>query len=391
METEEGEAPKGANILVVENEVDTRTTLCAMLEDAGYKVTGLAKGAEALEMIRSQPFNVVITDIKLPDVDGMEIPELTKEINPDTAIIMMTGHASVETARDAVNQGAYAYFVKPVNPGEMKTAIANALKQQRLALENKRLVDDLQRSNKLLVKANEELRKATKAKSEFLAHMSHELRTPLNAIIGFSELLIDEVPGEINEEQRQCLNDVLSGGRHLLSLISDVLDLSKIESGKIDLRLKRVAMSKVIDSLRSTMMPILARKKQSLDIEIEDGLPPVHADEAKVRQVLLNLLSNSAKFTPDGGKLRVEAVRNGNRCQVSVVDNGIGIKQKYQKRIFEAFYRVDNPLTEEKGGTGLGLALARQIVEQHGGQIWVESEYGKGSRFTFTLPLATPD
>lgn len=148
----------GATIMVVEDDTGTRTTLCGILEDAGYRVIGLERGADALEMMRGSPFNAVITDIRLPDVDGIEILRLAKEINPELVVIMMTGYASVETAIDAVNQGAYAYFVKPVNPDEMKTTIANALKQQRLSLENKRLVESLQCTNKLLLEANEELR-----------------------------------------------------------------------------------------------------------------------------------------------------------------------------------------------------------------------------------------
>jgi len=383
--------PETDSILVVEDEAGTRATLSAILEDAGYEVTGLEKGTEARKMIRSHSFNVIITDIRLPDVGGLEILELAKEINPDVAVIMMTGYASIETAVNAVNEGAYAYFVKPVNPDEIKTTITNALKQQRLSLENKRLVESLQRSNKLLFEANEELKKATQAKSEFLASMSHELRTPLNVIIGFSELMRDKVPGKINEEQRQCLSDILDSSHRLLNLVNEVLDLSKVESGKMEFKLENVALTEVIESLTRTMLPVLAPRKQSLDIEIEEGLPAVHVDEGRLEQVLLNLATNSSKFTPDGGKLKIEAVRNGDWCQVSVIDNGIGIKEEDQERIFEPFCWLDNPLTKEKSGTGLGLALVETIVEKYGGRIWVESEYGKGSRFTFTLPLAITD
>ena len=201
--------------------------------------------------------------------------------------------------------------------------------------------------------------------------------------------MMDEVPGGVNEEQRQCLDDILSSGNHLLDLINEVLDLSKIESGKMELRITDFALTEVIKSLRSTMMPMLARRRQSLDVKVEKGLPKVRADKARVRQVLLNLLSNAAKFTPDGGRLKIEAVREGDWCQVSVVDNGIGIQQEDQGRIFEAFYRADNSITREAGGTGLGLTLSKQIIEVHGGRMWVQSEYGKGSQFTFTLPLAT--
>jgi len=377
-----------ATIMVVEDERGARMTLCGILEDAGYSVIGVENGTEALEAIRGSEFDVVIADIRLPDADGMEILELAKEINPDATVIMVTGYASVETAIDAVNQGAYAYFVKPVSLDEIKTIIATALKHQRLLQENKRLVESLQRSNKLLSETNKELRKATQAKSEFLAHMSHELRTPLNVVIGFSELMLDEVPGRINEEQRRCLNDIWGSGKHLLSLINEILDLSKIESGKMELRLNNVGLTALIASLYNTVKAMLAPKKQSLEIEVAEGLPSVRADKAKVRQVFLNLLSNAIKYTPDGGKLRIEAVGDGDWCRVSVIDNGIGIKKENRERIFEPFCQLDGPLTEGKGGTGLGLTIARQILEKHGGRIWVESEYGKGSRFTFTLPLA---
>jgi len=427
----EGIMPTTATIIVVEDEIGARITLCGILEDAGYRVIGVERGAEALEVIKGNQFEAVITDIRLPDVSGMEILDLAKEINPDAAVIVITGYASMETAVDAVNQGAYAYFVKPVNPDELKTTIANALRQQRLSQENKRLVESLQRSNKLFSETNEELKieiterkrleeelqakneqldtkneelitrqqelmdktreveEANHLKSEFMAHMSHELRTPLNVIIGFSELMIDEISGKINEEQRQCLNDILDSGKQLLNLINDIIDLSKIESGKVEFKLRSFAIADVIESLQSVMTPILTPRKQTLMVTVEEGLPPVHADKAKVRQVLINLLSNSTKFTPDGGELRIEAVKEGDWCQVSVIDNGIGINKEDQERIFESFCYIDNPLTEEKGGTGLGLTIIKQIVERHGGQVWVESEYGKGSRFTFTLPLAT--
>lgn len=396
-------------VILVEDEAGTRATLCGILEDTGYEVIGLERGAEALETIRGNHFDVIITDIRLPDADGMDILELAKEINPDAAVIMMTGYASMETAVDAVNHGAYAYFLKPINPDELKTAIANALKQQRLLIENKRLVDSLQYSNKLLFEANAQLRQeitertrveqelidksgeveeANRLKSEFLAHMSHELRTPLNAIIGFSELLIDGVLGKITQKQKKCLTDILASSQHLLSLINEVLDLSKIESGKTELRLTNFTMTDIIEPLKSSIMPMLTSRKQSLEIEVPDNLPPVRADKAKVRQVLLNLISNAIKFTADGGQLKIKAAWRNDWCQVSVSDNGIGINQEDQERMFEPFCQLDNSLTREKSGTGLGLTIARQIIERHGGQIWVESDYGKGSRFTFTLPLS---
>lgn len=264
------------------------------------------------------------------------------------------------------------------------------------------MVAALERSGKMLQENNEELMAqqqelAEKArelaqvshhKSEFLAHMSHELRTPLNIIIGFSELMLDGVTGKLNEEQRQCLEDVLNSGHHLLSLINEVLDLSKIEAGEMELKLSNIRLHSVIQSLRNEMMPLLTAKKQSFEVDVEEGFPPVRADSDKVRQVLLNLLSNAIKFTPEGGKLKIEAVSENNHGRISVIDNGIGIKKDDQERIFEPFCRLEDQTGKKESGTGLGLTIAKQIIEKHSGRIWVESEYGKGSRFTFTLPLA---
>ena len=378
------------NILVIDDDVARLKALSAGLGAMGHSVTTAATGREALALLGKQPFNIVIAEIKLPDVSGREILETTKELNPEVAIIMLTDHASLEMAVNAIDEGAYAYILEPEAISELKTLINNALREQELLAKNRKLVDSLQRSNKSLEKTNRALEQASHAKSDFMAKMSHELRTPLNVIIGFAELMLDRVPGEVNEEQRQCLDDILASGQHLLGLINGILDLSKIEAGKAELKLADTALPNLIESVRSAMMPILVPRGQSLDVKLEEGLPLVRADEARLRQVLFNLLSNAANFTPDGGELRIETARKDNWCQVSVVDNGIGIKKEDQKQLFDPFYQVDSSITRERKGTGLGLALVKQIVEQHGGRVWVESEYGEGSRFTFTLPLAKP-
>ncbi len=265
---------------------------------------------------------------------------------------------------------------------------------QQLEAQNEELQsqsEELKAQQQELMDKSSQLEEASRLKSEFLATMSHELRTPLNAIIGFSELMLDGVPGEINDEQRQCLNDIYSSGQHLLDLINDVLDLSRVESGKIKLKLESLDLAGVIKSVVQTVKPMLDDNRHELRTIIEEGLPQVRADRSRLRQILFNLLSNAIKFTPPGGKLGIEISRNGDWCRVSVADNGIGIREEDREQIFETFTQGETLPDRKREGTGLGLTLTRQFVELFGGKIWVESEHGKGSRFTFTLPLATAD
>jgi len=261
--------------------------------------------------------------------------------------------------------------------------------------ERKKAEEELQEKNEQLEAQREELvRKATElemvnqAKSEFLASMSHELRTPLNAVIGFSELMLDGIPGEINDEQRGCVNDILDSGKHLLNLINDILDLSKVEAGKIELKLQNLNIANVVSGVVQIMKPVLDKNRQEIEISVMQGLPKVRGDKNRLEQILLNLLSNASKFTEQGGRVQIHVGREGDYCQVGVIDTGIGIKKEDQEHIFEAFIQGETLSDRKKEGTGLGLTLTKQFVEATGGRIWVESKYGKGSTFIFTIPLA---
>jgi len=250
--------------------------------------------------------------------------------------------------------------------------------QAVIAIENVRLFKELEA-------ANRELAAASLHKSEFLANMSHELRTPLNAIIGFSEVLGDRMFGELNEKQEEYLKDINASGGHLLSLINDILDLSKIEAGRMELELSEFDFPTAIENALMLVRERAGRRSISLHTDINSRLSLVQADERKVRQLVLNLLSNAIKFTPEGGRIEVGALPKDGFVEVSVSDTGIGIAPEDQEKVFEEFRQVGTAAKKVEG-TGLGLTLCRKFVELHGGRIWVKSREGVGSTFTFTIP-----
>jgi signal transduction histidine kinase len=234
--------------------------------------------------------------------------------------------------------------------------------------------------------ANRELSAASQHKSEFLANMSHELRTPLNAIIGFSEVLTDRMFGELNEKQEEYLKDIYSSGTHLLSLINDILDLSKIEAGRMELELTDFDLPTALDNALMLVRERAGRRGITLHTNVDERLGQIQADERKIRQVVLNLLSNAIKFTPEGGRIEVGAMPRDGFVEVSVSDTGVGIAPEDQEAVFEEFRQVGTAAKKVEG-TGLGLTLCRKFIELHGGRIWVTSQVGVGSTFTFTIPV----
>ena len=249
------------------------------------------------------------------------------------------------------------------------------------------LAADLNKMSDQLGSLYGQIEATSRHKSEFLANMSHELRTPLNAVIGFSEVLQEEMFGKLNDKQMEYVGDIHASGKHLLSLINDILDLSKIEAGKVELELSSFHLPSSLEGTLTLVRERATRHGIAVSLTVDDKVGDIIADERKVRQILLNLLSNAVKFTPDGGSVDVRADLLDSAAQIAVHDTGIGIAPEDQKLIFEEFRQVGNDLFRKREGTGLGLTLARKFVELHGGAIHVRSELGKGSTFTFTLPL----
>jgi signal transduction histidine kinase len=273
--------------------------------------------------------------------------------------------------------------VRRREPGEFPTGIVDLLQtfaaQSVLAIQNARLFLEIKDKGR-------QLEVASQHKSEFLASMSHELRTPLNAIIGFSDVLLQGMFGEMSEKQTEYLQDILASGQHLLSLINDILDLSKIEAGRMELDLADFYLPSAIADALLLMRERASRRELALERHVDERLGEVRADQRKVKQVLLNLLSNAVKFTPEGGRIDVRAALVDGTVEISVTDTGIGIAPEDHDAVFEEFRQVGKA-DKKAEGTGLGLALCRKFVELHGGRIWVKSQIGAGSTFTFALPL----
>lgn len=267
--------------------------------------------------------------------------------------------------------------------GDFSERIVNLLQtfaaQSALAIHNARLFKELEKKSR-------ELEIADRHKSEFLANMSHELRTPMNAILGYTELILDKIYGDVPEKIQEILERLEKNGRHLLNLINDVLDLSKIEAGQLRLSLNDYAMEELVQTVSTSVEALASEKNLKLNVKVATDLSIGKGDEQRISQVFLNLLANAIKFTQEG-EVRVEVAVSDETFLVSVSDTGIGLSQSDQKRVFEEFHQVDSSSTREKGGTGLGLSIAKRIVEMHGGRIWVESVLGKGSTFWFTLPV----
>jgi PAS domain S-box-containing protein len=270
-----------------------------------------------------------------------------------------------------------------------RVVVAIDITQRKLdEAERRKFIDRLAASNQELDLRNREVERATRLKSKFLASMSHELRTPLNAIVGFSDLLADETPGALNAKQKRFVNHIKQGSAHLLQLINDILDLSKIEAGQLELRCEDFQVKDALPEVLSTIRPLAMAKTIQVHHKLEAGRP-VYADRVRFKQILYNLLSNAVKFTPKEGRIDIDCVESGNEVCISVTDTGIGIRAEDQAVVFEEFRQVEGNTNTANEGTGLGLAITKRLVERQGGKISLESEPGKGSRFTFTLPIGS--
>ncbi len=321
----------------------------------------------------------------------IHLPDLVSDAEHTRSELLEAGFRAmlaVPMLRDGAPIGAITVTRRqpePFSEGEI-SLLQTFADQAVIAIENVRLFKELEASNREIVEKSRQIEVASQHKSEFLANMSHELRTPLNAIIGFSEVLSDRMFGKLNEKQEEYLKDIYASGTHLLSLINDILDLSKIEAGRMELELTDFHLPTALDNALTLVRERAGRRSITLQMSVDERLGAVQADERKIRQVVLNLLSNALKFTPEGGRIDVAAVPKDGLVEVSVSDTGIGIAPEDQEAVFEEFRQVGTAAKKVEG-TGLGLTLCRKFVELHSGRIWVRSQLGVGSTFTFTIPV----
>ncbi|MGO9803013.1 MAG: sensor histidine kinase [Steroidobacteraceae bacterium] len=375
--------PESGRLLIADDEVAQVTALVRTLQEEGYAVTGTHSAQEALSALRSQRFDILVTDLMMPDMDGVALLRAAQAIEPDLVGIVMTGHGTIDTAVEAMKNGALDYILKPFRLTAMLPVLSRALTVRRLRLENAALLQRLADRTTELEAMNRELRSANRELEAFSSTVSHDLRQPLNVILGFAELLLSEGPGVLNSKQKEYLRDIHGGGRRLFQLTDDLLRFSRL--GRDSLTLEHVDVLTLVQSVVAD----LRATEDGREAVIRVGpMPNATADPALLKQVFTNLLSNAIKFRlPNGPALiEISGWQESGQCAYSVRDNGIGFDMKHAERLFGLFQRL--PDTEQVEGNGVGLSITQRIVERHGGRIFAEAEKGKGARFTFTLPVA---
>jgi signal transduction histidine kinase len=387
-------------LLAIDDDPDNRAFLTKAVGRQGFEVVTAPNATQARRQLDSRRPALIFLDVQMPEESGLTLlPQMLRDF-PEAVVVMMTAYGSEQVAAEALRGGADDYIAKPIDLQRLRELLEHNLEKQRRRAERQSLVARLKDSNRYLMRqhaalrradeeilqVNRQLEQSNRYKSEFLANMSHELRTPLNAILGFSEILLDPTMDLTTGERIEFLRNIHSSGRHLLGLINDILDLAKIEAGKMELRAEEMRVAEALHEVTAILEPMA--RQQGLQLRtvgaVEAGV--IRADRSKIKQVLYNLLSNAVKFTPPPGQITLTVRDAPEQLTVSVQDTGIGMKSEDLPRLFREFEQIDGSYTRRYQGTGLGLALSRRFVQMHGGRIWAESKFGKGSTFTFTIP-----
>ncbi|MDP9253129.1 MAG: ATP-binding protein [Chloroflexota bacterium] len=366
-------------VLVVDDEQSVATSIKAVLQLDGNEVTTVTSGKAALAQLHENEFDVVLTDLRLDDLDGNEILRETQRLWPDTVAIILTGYASLESAVAALRGGAYDYLRKPLDVVELRATVGRALERRRI---RQRLV---------------ELEQLDRLKTQFLSMASHELRTPLTAVSGFMQLARrrmsrlsgeTDVPPPLREEAQKADETLELANRQakkLARLIDELVDVSRLQQGRVEMRLAEIELTDIVREVAERMR--ILSTGHEIETKIE-GAAPIVADRDRIEQVLENLVGNAIKYSPGGSRIQLSLRVNGANAIVSVRDEGIGVAPDELEKIFGLFYRSPDPRADHVGGLGLGLYISREIVSRHHGRLWAERNAEAGTSFHVTLPLA---
>jgi signal transduction histidine kinase len=400
-------------VLVVDDEESVVVTIKAILQLDGYNVATTTSGVQARAMVRDVEYDLVLTDLRLEDGDGLDVLKAVREHHPETITIMLTGYASLESAIQAIRAGAYDYLVKPSEVEELRSTVARGIERRRLGQELRKRVAELERANREIADLNsslqrriddamaelkeryEQLKELDRMKSQFLSIASHELKTPITAMSGFLQVALRRVrrlsetagAAAVAEGLRgitEQLEVVYRQTTKLARLVDELLDVSRIQTGRIEFRYGDVDMAELANEVATRMQ--LTTTTHKIDVT-RDSKSVVTADRDHLEQVLNNLLTNAIKYSPSGGSITIDVrPEPDGGVRVSVTDEGIGIPKDELEAIFGLFYRSPDRAARDAAGMGLGLYISKEIVVRHGGRIWAESAGAKGSRLNVTIP-----
>lgn len=422
-------------VLIVDDEESVTVTMAAILEMDGYSVATALHGRDALEQIQRETFDLVLTDLRLDDFDGMDVLAAARRRSSETVGIVLTGYASLESAVKALREGAYDYMLKPADVEELRATVARGIERRKLGLQLRERVAELEQANRTINELNEtlqdrvaqatadlqarvedldaarvelqasyeKLQELDKLKSQFLSIASHELKTPITAMSGFVQIAVRRIKrrlaaGRPNEEtwkkEEETLLEQLEVVHRqtgkLARLVDELLDVSRIESGRLELRVSDIDLPELIAEVMRRHQLMTTKHDLRLHYDPDQKLG-VRADRDHLEQVLNNLIGNAMKYSPDGGPVDVKVTRAGEQqIEFAIADYGIGIRGPELARVFGLFYRSPDRNARDVGGMGLGLYITKEIVDRHGGRIWAESEVGKGTTFHVTLPASVP-
>ena len=364
-------APQKATILVIDDEKAMRDSCYQVLSKDGYATETAENGQSGLQKIREVRPDLVLIDLKMPGMGGMELLEKIGQIDPDIISIVITGYATIESAVEAMKRNAYDFLPKPFTPDQLRIVIKRGLERRRLAAESARL-----RREKMMMREN------------FITLVSHQLRSPLASVKQYFGVIREGFAGEVTDKQKEIIQKAGGYIDSLVQLINDWLDMSRVEAGRIRDKSEPVSLAAVLSEALEVLKPQAEAKKVVLELNSADNLPLLNGDPKCLKEAFLNLLSNGIKYNREGGRVTVTVREQGDDLVIEVSDTGIGISRENLPFIFDEFFRIKSKETQHITGTGLGLSIARKIIEAHNGCVKVVSEPGRETTFSILLPKA---